>query len=150
MYGNAKNGYQYKVWPEERLQKWYVLCLYLQMVSVSDARITKLKIPVRICVQLHAAFFFTLSSINLASQMVFHPIRPQHSPRVPLSNSGSWLMGQIPQFCYRKRDILVSWLLIASRFLWLYVGKENWCFWLELATSVLHRVHLVPSLQTSV
>lgn len=50
VYGNAKNGYQYKVWPEERLQKWYVLCLYLQMVSVSDARIAKLKIPVRICV----------------------------------------------------------------------------------------------------
>lgn len=33
--------------------------------------------------------------------MIFQPIRPQRSPRVLLCNSGSRLMGQIPQFCYR-------------------------------------------------
>lgn len=113
----------------------------------------KTKGPVRICAQLHTIFHdfcvqISLCSIHSASQMVFHPIRPQHSPQVPQCNSGSRLMGQIPQFYYRKRDILVSWLLIAGRVLWLYFGKENWCFWLELSTSVLHRDYRVPSLQT--
>lgn len=48
VYGDAKNGYQYEVWPKERLQEWYVLCLYLQMAFVTNACITKLKISVRL------------------------------------------------------------------------------------------------------
>jgi len=70
------------------------------------------------CVQI------SLSYINLGSQMVFNAIRPQHSPRVPLCNSDSWLMGQIPQFCYRKGDIVVLWLLIAGRFYGCILARE--------------------------
>ncbi len=66
-------------------------------------------------------FLTSLSSKNSTSQMVFHPIRPQHSARAPLCNSGSRLMGQIPQFCKKKRDILVSWLLIAGRFFRVFI-----------------------------
>lgn len=147
MFWIAKSGYQYKVWPEERLQECYVLCLCLEMAPVWDARLTKLKLPVRICVQLLTVFFDFFVQDKLCFPDGFPPNQASALPSVPLCNSESRLMGQIPQFCYRKRDILVSWLHIAGRFLRLYFGKEGWCFWPEMSTSVLHRGYLVPSLQ---
>lgn len=154
VYGNAKSGYQFKVRPEDGLQDG--LCFVRMYRSILIGRMYHCIKTEDFCKSPCAGTCYvvwlcltSLSSINLVSQMLFHPIKPEHSHRVPLSNCRSRLMGQIPQFCYRKRDILVSCLLIPGRFLWLYFGNENWCFWLELATSVLHRVHLVLSLRTS-
>lgn len=88
VFWNAKNGHQCKVWPEKRLQECYVVCLYFQTGPVWDVCLTKLK---RFCRQVHTLFYdfcaqISLSSINSASQMVFHPIRPQHSRPLPLCN----------------------------------------------------------------
>lgn len=52
-----------------------------------------------LCSTTHGVVLTYLYSIYSTSWMVFHPIRPQHSPLVPLWCSGSRLMGQIPQFC---------------------------------------------------
>lgn len=65
VFWNDKNGYQYKVWPEERLQECYVLCLYLQMAPVWDVLLTKLEIPVRICTQLRKLFLLLCPVLSL-------------------------------------------------------------------------------------
>lgn len=84
--------------------------------------------------------FFVQYKRSLPDVIFFFPTQSgfRTSLKFLCATQNAWLTEQNPQFCFRKRYILFSWLLIAGRFLWLHFGKENWCFWLEMSTSVLH------------
>lgn len=84
--------------------------------------------------------FFVQYKRSLPDVIFFSP--PSQVSELPSSSSVQLKMhgwqSRIHSSALEKRYILFSWLLIAGRFLWLHFGKENWCFWLEMSTSVLH------------
>lgn len=95
-------------------------------------------------------FFLTTSlSVNLVSKVVF--FLPNQASAFfcgfPLCNSASWLMAQISQSCHRKRRHLGLIVTYCNKicFMIVFWQSKTVLFARAVATSVLHRVHLVPS-----
>lgn len=88
---DAQNGYQSEVWLEVRCASTRMLyiCIYRCSTVYCCAQSYTYCYCRNLCtnacfILLPLCTYLSLSNINLAFKMVFHPIRPPHSPWVPL------------------------------------------------------------------
>lgn len=86
---NVRYEYQCEVWSEGKLPECYRVCIYRLCQYVMHSSKKWSLLYESMCSYMPC--FLTLvciswSSINSPSQMVFHPIRPQHSPLFPWCN----------------------------------------------------------------